>query len=96
MKSTFWEAFDNADEAGEATIKAIASILFDRWKDEIRELTDLVMVINHKCWAHYRDGDEKLSGIYGDLYYEYYEKAINYMESKNKNEEISYFVRTLD
>lgn len=96
MESVFWEAFDNADETGKKTITAIAGILFERWKDEVHELTDLVMVINHKCWEHYRNGNDDLSSFYGDLYYEYYEKTINYMEKKGMDSELTYFIRTLD
>lgn len=96
MREEFWEAFDNAEEAGEATVITIARMLYLRWRDQIHELTDLVMVINHKSWDHYRRGDAAFQELYTDLYYEYYEKAINYLESNKRDEELSYFIRTLD
>lgn len=96
MKDKFWAAFDEAEETGDATIQVIASLAYERWKDSIEELTDLVMVINHKCWEHYRLGNSELSSLYGDLYYFYYEKAINYLEKGKRNEDLTYFIRTLD
>ena len=96
MKEKFWQAFTDAEEAGTATVATVASIMYQRWRDSIRELTDLVMVINHKSWDHYRNGNEGFQELYSDLYYEYYEKAIDYLEKKDRNDEISYFIRTLD
>lgn len=96
MIETFWETFDDAEQSGTDTIQVIAKMAFERWKDSVKELTDLVMVINHKCWEHYRLDNSELSSLYGDLYYFYYEKAINYLESKGRDEDISYFIRTLD
>lgn len=96
MREVFWKAFDDAEETGNATIIAIASIMYQRWRDDIHELTDLVMVINHKSWDHYSKGNAAFQELYTDLYYEYYEKAINYLESKGRDEELTYFIRTLD
>ena len=96
MKEFFWEAFDDAEEAGNSTVIAIASILYQRWCDRIHELTDLVMVINHKSWDHYEKRNIGFQELYTDLYYEYYEKAINYMEKKGMDSELTYFIRTLD
>ena len=96
MRDEFWAAFTDAEETGNMTVITIASILYQRWRDEIHELTDLVMVINHKSWEHYRNGNNGFQELYTDLYYEYYEKAINYLESKKRDSELSYFIRTLD
>ena len=96
MRDEFWAAFDEAEEGGADTIQVIANMAYQRWKDSVEELTDLVMVINHKCWEHYRLGNNELSGLYGDLYYFYYEKAINYREKEKRNEDLTYFIRTLD
>ena len=96
MRDEFWAAFDDAEEGGANTIQVIANMAYQRWKDSIEELTDLVMVINHKCWEHYRLGNNELSSLYGDLYYFYYEKAINYLEKEKRNEDLTYFIRTLD
>ena len=96
MREVFWEAFNNAEEAGEETVITVARMLYLRWRDHIHELTDLVMVINHKSWDHYEKWNAALQELYTALYYEYYEKAINYLESNKRDEELSYFIRTLD
>ena len=96
MKETFWFEFDMAELYGEENIRELAAAAFDKWKVEPVILTDLVMVINHKSWDHYDKRNDKLSSLYADLYYEYYEKAINYLESKGNEDDLNYFFRTLD
>ena len=96
MREIFWKAFDDAEEAGIDTILVIANILFQRWKDSIKELTEFVMVVNHKSWDHYEKDNDELSEVYTELYYKYYEKAIEYLESKKRAEDLSYFIKTLD
>ena len=96
MREVFWEAFDNAEGGGEETIKVIASMMYQSWKDHIEELTEFVMVVNHKSWNHYERGNTDLCDLYAELYYEYYEKVINMLEKEGRDEDITYFVRTLD
>lgn len=94
-QTTFMQDFSAIEDLGEVEIKELAEKLFQLWKDDIVHLTELVMVINHKSWAWYNVDDE-LCTIYTELYYEYDEKAINYLESKGNEEDLSYFFRTLD
>ena len=96
MREEFWHVFDEAEESGEPTVTVIASILYQRWRDSICDLTDLIMVINHKSWDHYQKGNDKFQELYTELYYEYYEKALDYLEKNNRDEELTYFIRTLD
>ena len=94
--TTFWSDFDIAEMFGEDAIKDTAKRAYEAWKDDVKYLTELVMIINHKCWDRYDKGLDALSAIYSDLYYEYYEKAINYLEKKGNEEDMKYFIRTLD
>ena len=94
--TTFWQDFDIAENYGERAIKDTAKRAFDEWKDDVKYLTELVMIINHKCWDFYRTGAMGMSELYDDMYYEYYDKAMNYLEEKGNEDDISYFVRTLD
>ena len=94
--TTFWQDFDVAENYGERAIKDTAKRAFDEWKDDVKYLTELVMIINHKCWDFYRKGAMRMSELYDDMYYEYYDKAMNYLEEKGNEDDISYFVRTLD
>ena len=96
MKELFWERFDTAELYGKATIQDVAEANFNEYKDDIESLTMLVMVINHKSWVWHDFHNDELCSIYADLYYKYYEKAINYLEKNNREEDLRYFIRTLD
>ena len=96
MKELIWSAFDAVEFEGVDAIKKFAEASFNKSKDMIEWLTMLVMVINHKSWDHYQKGNEGLQELYTDLYYEYYEKAINLLEKENRDEDLTYFIRTLD
>ena len=94
--TTFWHDFDIAEVYGEPAIRDTAKRAFDEWKDDVKYLTELVMIINHKCWDFYRKGADKMSELYSDMFYEYYEKAIDYLGEKCNVDDIKYFIRTLD
>ena len=94
-QTTFMYDFAAVDGEGEIAIKDLAEKLFQQYKDNIVYLTELIMVINHRSWQWFQVDDE-LCDIYTELYYEYDEKAINYLEKKGNQEELTYFFRTLD
>ena len=94
--TTFWEDFTIAENFNAKAVEQTAKKAFDEWKDNYKYLTELIMVINHKCWEHYHRGNSKLSALYSDLYYKYDEMAINYLEKNFGEEEQLYFFRTLD
>ena len=96
MRELFWERFDLAELCGPETIKGTAEASFDEYKDDVKALTMLVMVINHKSWDHHERKNAELCSLYAELYYKYYEKAINYLEKQNSEDDITYFIRTLD
>ena len=95
-KTTFWTDFDLAEVFGEESIRSTAERAFEEWKDDIVYLTELVMVLNHKCWDYYYRGDDELSKLYEELYYDYDEKAMDYLQLCNRNDDITYYIRTLD
>lgn len=92
--TTLWEDFSIAESFGTAAIKDTASRAFNAWKDNYKYLTELIMVINHKCWYWNDKGNDKLSQFYVDLYYEYDARVIKLLE--NDKEAITYYFRTLD
>ena len=55
-----------------------------------------LLLINHKSWDHHDRGNDELSSLYADLYYEYYEDAIDYLDTQKDEEGLRYFIRTLD
>lgn len=92
FSTTFWQDFSIADRFGEDAVKDTFKRAFNEWKSDYRYLTDLVMVVNHKCWEHYENGNQKLSQLYSDLYY----KADGYACEHLKGEEASYYFRVTD
>lgn len=94
-KTTFWQDFTIADTFGIQAIKDTAERAFTEWKDNIEYLTELIMVINHKCWYWYEKNQE-FSVCYNDLYYMYDGMAIDYIEKTMGQKELSYYFSTLD
>ena len=94
-KTTFWQDFTIADQFGMQSIKDTAERAFNEWKDNIEYLTELIMVINHKCW-YWNEKNQELSYFYSDLYYQYDDMAINYIEETMGQKELSYYFNTLD
>lgn len=90
------EVMANDPTVHKEAIELVAEKEFDNYKDDIEKLTLLVMVINHISWYHHDDGNDELSQLYADLYYKYYEKAIDYLDSNGRDEDLTYFIRTLD
>lgn len=90
--TTFWQDFSIADVFGIDAVKDTYKRAFEEWKSDYRYLTDLVMVVNHKCWQHYEKGNNELSQLYSDLYY----KADAYACENLKDEELSYYLRVTD
>lgn len=90
--TTFWMDFTIADAFGMAAVKDTYRRAFKEWKDDYLYLTDLVAVLNHKLWEHYRRGDERMARLYNDLC----EEAQSYGYEHLKGEELEYFWRVLD
>lgn len=66
--STFWQDFTIAERFGANEIRDTFNRAFGEWKSSAKHLTELVMVLNAKCWAWYDAGGERLARLYGDLY----------------------------
>lgn len=68
-KTTFWGDFTIADAFGVDAIADTFNRAFSAWKDDVEYLTELVMVLNAKCWYWYgTDGDNsEYSRLYADL-----------------------------
>ena len=90
--TTFWQDFSIADLFGAGAVQETYDRAFAEWKNDYKYLTELVMVVNHKCWQHYHEGNEQLSRLYSDLYY----KAHYYACENLKGDELSYYVQVTD
>lgn len=89
--TTFWMDFSIADNFGKSAVKDTFNRAFEEWKDNYKYLTELVMVLNHKIWEHY-ETNEPLAKVYNELW----EKAQNYGYEHLKDDELTYFWKTLD
>lgn len=91
-KTTFWDDFSIADRFGEKAVADTFKRAFNEWKGNHVYLTELVMVLNHKLWAHYDRENYELSTVYDELW----KKANNYAYNNLKGEELKYFYQTTD
>ena len=90
-QTTFGTDFDIADRFGADAITDTFKRAFEEWRNDYIYLTELVMVLNFKCWQWY-NRNNTLSQIYSDLYYQ----ADDYASTHLKGEELSYYYRTTD
>ena len=92
FSTTFWSDFSIADAFGINAIKDTYKRAFKEWKKHYQYLTDLVIVLNHKCWYWYEHGNEEYSRLYEKYYYEAHEYALEHL----KGEEFEYYFRKTD
>ena len=91
-KTTFYNDFTIADFFGAKAVKDTYERAFNEWKDNVVYLTELVLVMNWKCWYWYNKGNIKLSMLYKDLYY----KAHNYARRTLKGAAYEYYFNITD
>ena len=85
-KTTFGMDFDIADAFGEQAIKNTYERALKEWKNNYKFFTELVMVLNYKCWQWYYRGNQTISKLYADLYYkadEYANKMLYKLYGRN-------------
>ena len=92
FKTTFWDDFSIAEKFGGKAVEETFDRAFAEWKSNYIYLTELVLVLNWKMWDFHQAGDNYMSG----LYHKFWEKANEYGFKHLKDEELSYFIRTLD
>ena len=103
LNTTFWLDFSIADRFGEEAVRDTYERAFNEWKSDIRYMTALCIVLNHKIWQLY-EVNEKLARVYDELWKKcdgyildcenagtLKEKYVNF----NK-EEVAYFIRATD
>lgn len=90
--TTFWDDFAIADRFGIAAVKDTFHRAFDEWKHNCKYLTELVIVLNHRCWMHYDNGNNELSELYSELYY----TAHDYARENLTGDDALYYYRITD
>ena len=90
--TTFWEDFSIADRFGAKAIKDTYKRAFNEWKSNYKYLTELILVLNWKCWDFYYEGNRTYSMLYEELYYE----ANDYARENLKGDEFRYYFEVTD
>lgn len=93
--TTFWDDFSIAETffGTPLSIKDTAKRAWSEWKNDYKYATELIMVLNHKCW-YWNNRNDNLMELYSNLYYEYNEKLYDFY--KNNKEALDYIFHTLD
>ena len=84
FESTFWEEFSIAENYGRDAVKKHYDLVFSQWKDNIKFLTELVLVLNLKLFIWFK--------MYEDLYVD----ADAYVLCTFEGDDLYYYLHTLD
>lgn len=92
FKTTFWLDFTIADKFGTKAIKDTYNRAFGEWKSNVEYVTELVIVLNHKIWQHYENGNNSYAALYDELWRE----CDNWCVDNLKGDDLDYFYATTD
>ena len=91
FESTFWEEFSIAEDYGPEGIHHHCDIVFEQYKDNLKYLTELVLVLNLKLFIWFKVDDD-LGRMYEQLWMESDQYALNTL----KGDDLHYYLSTLD
>lgn len=103
-KTTFWLDFSIADKFGLQAIKDTYRQVMIEWHNDHTFITELAMVINHKCWEHYHRSRKDLKPFLdtdqhrqiGQWYSKTYYELLDWADNNMTEEDLAYFYKTLD
>lgn len=101
-KTTFWMDFSIADKFGLDAVKDTFERAFKEWCKNAVYVTELAMVVNHKCWEHYHRGQNELPQFLsnhnevGQYYKDKYYEILDWVDENLSNDDLTYFYNTLD
>ena len=78
---------------GERDIRYTFDNTFKEYGNDIEKITEFVMCLNHKIWAHYNKNDA-LSELYDELWRKGEEKVMDTF--KDNEDALNYYFRTTD
>ena len=70
IKFTFYSDFLIADMFGVEAVKDTYRRAYEGWKNNVDAMIEVTIVLNTLCCMHYDKGNEELSKVYSDLYYD--------------------------
>ena len=91
FESSFWEEFSIAEEYGPEGIRRHYDTVFDQYKDNLKYLTELVLVLNIKIFIWY-GVDDTIGKMYDKLWKETDSYALNTL----KSDDLHYYLSILD
>ena len=89
--TTFMLDFSLADFFGTDGVKDTLNRAFKEWKNDVKYMAELVVVLNHKIWEHY-ETNEPLARVYDKLWRE----TDNFCREHFKGEDLSYYFNFID
>lgn len=89
--TTFFEDFEIAERFGINAIKDTYKRAFKSWKNDVKYITELTMILNIKIW-----GWTECYQPYAELYQELWEKTQDWCFENLKGEDLNYFISTTD
>ena len=69
---------------------------YEKNQNDIIFVAAFVTVINHKSWYWHEHDNKELSQFYANLYYEYSEKAWDWLDEKGTEEEKNWYFHIMD
>ena len=91
FQTTLWEDFSIRDGFGPQGVVEHYKLVFDQWKDNVKFLTELVLVLNLKI-ASWFCVDDDLGRIYEYLW----KITDSYALETLKGDDLHYYLNTLD
>ncbi|MDY5968650.1 MAG: hypothetical protein SPJ13_01340 [Bacteroidales bacterium] len=92
--TTFYSDLTIADVFGMKAVKDTYKRVCKSWLDNYKYFAEFIMALNIKCWYWYQNGNQDLSLLYHDLYYDAKNK---YFDTHTENKEaISYYYDNVD
>ena len=91
FESSFWEEFSIAEDYGSEGIKRHYDTVFEQYKDNIKFLTELVLVLNIKIFIWYKVDDD-----IGQMYDQLWKETDGYALETLKGDDLHYYLHTLD
>ena len=94
-KTTFWQDFAIAEADAVRGVRETYERIMNEWSDNYIYLTELVMVLNWNIWYWYK-GESCYAKDLTEAYNELWEKTSEYALDHLQDDELDYYLRTVD
>ena len=90
--TTFWSDLSEVEKIGPLAVIDATLKIFAGCHKDVRQLTELALVLNHKSWQHYHEKRPALSAVFSDLYNGLHDFCLDHL----KGEDLDYYLETTD